>query len=124
MRTEFSRAVRRAAWDRCSGICEAGSCFQILVKGRFTYDHIIPDFDGGKPTLDNCQVICRECDRAKTAADQTAIARTRRLADREIGIATAPRARIRSAGFRQAAPQRSASRPLAKSLPPRVGGLS
>jgi 5-methylcytosine-specific restriction endonuclease McrA len=56
------------------------------MPGRFRYDHRIPDQMGGEPTLENCQVICLGCDKPKTAADQGAIAKAKRLEMRAAGI--------------------------------------
>lgn len=84
-RREFSRKIMAAAFARSKGYCEADGCHTKLQTGRFTYDHRIPDWMGGDPTLDNCQVICRACDRMKTRKDQSDIARVRGAHDRHIG---------------------------------------
>lgn len=84
MRTEFSKAVRVAAFQRCKGRCE--ECGSLLRPGRFTYDHRNPDFMGGAPTLDNCQVLCWGCDKPKTAKDQGHIAKAKRRMAREAGV--------------------------------------
>lgn len=85
-RREFSAKVKLAAWERCDGRCEVQWCNTKLHPGRFTYDHRNPDYFGGEPTLDNCQVICRECDREKTGKDAGAIAKSRRIVKRAAGI--------------------------------------
>lgn len=86
MRREFPNKVRLAAFERCKGICEKLGCNARLHPGRFVYDHIIPDHFGGEPTLDNCQVICRECNREKTNRDAADIAKGRRIRRRAAGI--------------------------------------
>jgi 5-methylcytosine-specific restriction protein A len=83
-RQEFSKKVRLAAWDRCGGHCEG--CTAKLYPGKFTYDHIIPDWMGGEPTLENCQVICSACDKPKTAKDQGDIAKAKRIRAKHAGI--------------------------------------
>lgn len=85
MRQEFSRKTKSLAWDRCGGKCEGPGCGLPLQLGRYTYDHRIPDWIGGANTLDNVQVLCRACDKAKTRKDQATIARVRGAHDRHIG---------------------------------------
>ena len=89
MRREFSAKVCAAAFQRADGRCEGerngDRCGTRLTVGKFRYDHILPDWLGGEPTLANCQVICMACDGAKTQADQTRIAKTKRIRARHIG---------------------------------------
>ena len=85
-RREFPNKIKLAAWDRCGGHCEVPWCNVKLHPGRFTYDHRNPDYFGGDPTLENCQVICRDCDRKKTGRDSSDIAKSRRIIKREAGI--------------------------------------
>jgi 5-methylcytosine-specific restriction endonuclease McrA len=81
-RREFPAAVRRAADKRAGGRCEI--CYR-KHYGEFRRDHIIPDGIGGKPTLENCQIICLPCDRRKTPGDQTRVAKTKRMAKKHDG---------------------------------------
>lgn len=84
-RREFPKAVMRDAFLRANGACEG--CGARLSAGKIEYDHAIPDALGGEPTLDNCQVLCRPCHSAKTGKqDIPAIAKTKRIRDRERGI--------------------------------------
>lgn len=85
-RTNFPTDVRKAALARAAGQCEGAlptgaRCEVVLQVSQFVFDHVVTDFHGGRATLYNCQVLCKDCDRAKTAADQTAIADTRRAYD-------------------------------------------
>ncbi|MCJ2020572.1 HNH endonuclease [Methylobacterium sp. E-065] len=85
-RTNFRPDVRKAARDRAAGKCEGVMptglrCEAVLVAGFYIFDHVLPDYLGGRADLDNCQVLCKDCDRAKTAADQSTIADTRRAFD-------------------------------------------
>lgn len=64
MRREFSAYTKAQAALRANGRCE--ECTARLGDGGFHYDHIIPDAIGGEPTLENCQVLCLTCHRAKT----------------------------------------------------------
>jgi 5-methylcytosine-specific restriction endonuclease McrA len=99
MRHEFSRKVRRQAWERANGRCEGyiwtdggyTRCTAPIDLGRFIYDHIDPDFISGRNDLHNCAVICFECNRAKTARDQGAIAKVKRIRDRQIKALTSKR---------------------------------
>jgi 5-methylcytosine-specific restriction enzyme A len=87
MRREFSKQVRRDAFLRANGCCEGDGCGARLTIGKYAYDHRIPDGLGGEPTLENCQVLCASCHKIKTGQrDVPAIAKTKRIRDREIGI--------------------------------------
>jgi 5-methylcytosine-specific restriction enzyme A len=116
-RREFSKAVRRAALDRANGQCEGSlddgeRCPCRLDRGKFHFDHDIPDWMGGEPTIDNCVVLCIPCHHDKTAGvDIPAIAKAKRIQDRERGIFGCKR-KIESRGFDRSPPQRTASRPL------------
>ncbi len=82
-RQEFSRKTRATAFLRADGKCE--QCTTPLRPGKFIYDHILPDWFGGEPTLENCQVICAACDGKKTPTDQASIAKTKRIRDKHTG---------------------------------------
>jgi 5-methylcytosine-specific restriction endonuclease McrA len=41
---------------------------------------------GGRATMDNCQVICRECHRDKTGRDVSDIAKAKRRERKNLGI--------------------------------------
>jgi 5-methylcytosine-specific restriction endonuclease McrA len=98
-RKEFSRATKRAAWERCGGWCEgqiiAANGERVMfircnapLGAKFTYDHRIPDWIGGDNALDNCQVLCPACDKPKTAIDQGVIAKSKRIQDKRIRAKT------------------------------------
>lgn len=82
-RREFPTKVRVAAFQRSGGLCE--TCSGRLYVGKITYDHILPDWLGGEPTLANCQVLCSACDKVKTRADVGRIAKTKRVEARHTG---------------------------------------
>jgi 5-methylcytosine-specific restriction endonuclease McrA len=72
------------AFMRANGHCE--SCGAHLYVGKFHFDHRIPDAMGGKPTLDNCDVLCRACHSIKTRTkDIPAIAKVKRIHAKHIG---------------------------------------
>lgn len=82
-RHEFPAKVKAAAFQRANGNCEG--CGAKLYPGKYRYDHDLPDWLGGEPTLENCRVKCDGCDKPKTAADQTRIAKTKRQHLNHIG---------------------------------------
>lgn len=87
MRSNFPAKIKVAAFDRCKGHCE--KCSARLYTGKFDYDHVLPDALGGKPTLDNCEVLCDACHSAKTFGkdgDVTRIAKMKRQRNAHIGI--------------------------------------
>ncbi|MGX9980666.1 HNH endonuclease [Methylobacterium fujisawaense] len=115
-RREFSKSVQRDAFVRADGKCEG--CGAKLSVGKFAYDHINPDGLTGEPTLENCQVLCSPCHRAKTDKDIGDIARAKRRSDKHMGVKDPHRRPIQSRGFAKAPPQRNASRPLTKTCNP------
>lgn len=76
-RREFPAKVLYEAFKRANGECEG--CGARLVVGKFQYDHVIADALGGKPTLDNCQVLCTACHGLKTPSDTTKAAKVKRI---------------------------------------------
>jgi hypothetical protein len=84
-RREFSNRVKMDAWDRCGGKCEQCGC--LLRPAGFIFNHRIPDYVGGDPTLANCEVLCRACDLGRTfGEDIPKIAKVRRIRKRQAGI--------------------------------------
>lgn len=88
-RREFPKAVRAAAFLRSKGYCE--ECGTRLLPGRFAYDHVLPDSLGGKPTLENCAVLCSggraTCHGIKTAdRDIPMIAKADRIREKRLGL--------------------------------------
>jgi hypothetical protein len=113
MRREFPKQVKRDALRRAADKCEGDNC-GVLFGMKFHFDHVIADGLGGEPTLENCAVLCHQCHDEKTRKhDVPLIAKVKRISDKHNGIRTT-RHKIQSAGFRKAAPQRTASRPLGK----------
>lgn len=61
----FSPAVRQKVYERQDGICN-------VCKGSFDIaemeaDHVTPWSQGGKTEEENCQMLCRECNRRKSS---------------------------------------------------------
>jgi HNH endonuclease len=62
-REPLPRDVRLAVWQRDRGRCrECGSGFDLQ------YDHVIPLALGGASGVDNLQLLCGDCNRAKGAS--------------------------------------------------------
>lgn len=88
MRREFHPKIMIAAWDRANGRCEiCGPSSMKLAPGNIFYDHINPDGNGGEPTLDNCQVLCRNHHDTKThKEDVPRIAKMKRQKRKQAGV--------------------------------------
>lgn len=60
----FTANQKREAYERQGGICPiCGGHFEI---DEMEADHITPWSQGGKTTSDNCQMLCKECNRRKS----------------------------------------------------------
>lgn len=59
--------LRAQALERDHGLCQA--CLPDSITLATEVDHIIPLHRGGKDELRNLQSLCRECHRAKSAAE-------------------------------------------------------
>jgi 5-methylcytosine-specific restriction endonuclease McrA len=57
------RPVRQAVWER-----DGGRCVQCGADFELQFDHVIPVALGGASTVENLQVLCGPCNRAKGAA--------------------------------------------------------
>jgi 5-methylcytosine-specific restriction endonuclease McrA len=83
-RQEFSDKTKRAAWDRCGGICECG-CLKPIHRAQ--YDHIVPCGLGGGNDLDNCQVLTQSCHAKKTRKrDVPSISKAVRIIEKRAGL--------------------------------------
>ncbi|WP_342148944.1 HNH endonuclease family protein [Methylorubrum sp. SB2] len=59
----FSSAMRREAYERQQGICpDCGKHYELEAMEA---DHITPWHEGGKTTVANCQMLCKEDNRRK-----------------------------------------------------------
>ena len=61
----FSRAVKRKVYRSQSGKCKI--CGEPFDISNMEADHITPWSEGGKTIEENCQMLCRECNRKKSA---------------------------------------------------------
>lgn len=60
----FDRRMIRSAYERQQGIC--ANCHQHFEIEEMEADHITPWHEGGKTVSENCQMLCRECNRRKS----------------------------------------------------------
>lgn len=116
-RTEFSQAVRKAAFRRCckpDGIPKCETCGNQLRAGGIIYEHDLADGLGGKPTFENCKVHCKNCAKEKTIKeDNPRMAKADRVLKTNFGL-KAKKTKIHSRGFGKAEGQRRASTPVNK----------
>ncbi len=115
MRREFSRATKKAAWERCHReyyhgpadiinkmpTCEAPGCGAPFFEERPEYHHIIPAAFGGMGDnrLDNCLVVHKRCHKRLTAdvtIPQTS--KANRILEKRAGLRR-PKQKIQSRGF-------------------------
>ena len=61
----FSDRMKREAYERQDGICPA--CGERFTLEQMEGDHITPWAEGGATTANNCQMLCRRCNRIKGA---------------------------------------------------------
>ena len=61
----FPDDIKLAVWERQKHVCPL--CQKEFDFNLMEGDHITPSRDGGRTTEDNCQMLCRECNRRKGA---------------------------------------------------------
>ena len=60
----FTDAQKLSAYERQMGFCS--DCGQHFELSQMEADHITPWCDGGRTVADNCQMLCKECNRRKS----------------------------------------------------------
>ncbi|MBR4631670.1 MAG: HNH endonuclease [Treponema sp.] len=60
----FSDNEKLQAYTKQNGICK--TCGKHFELEEMEADHITPWSQGGKTNLENCQMLCRECNRRKS----------------------------------------------------------
>lgn len=60
----FTDSQKRSAYERQNGICP--NCNNHFEITEMEADHITPWYLGGKTIPENCQMLCRECNRRKS----------------------------------------------------------
>ena len=61
----FDDTVKRTVYERQNGVCL--KCKKHFAIEEMEADHITPWSQGGKTTIENCQMLCRECNRRKSS---------------------------------------------------------
>lgn len=85
-RLEFTGKIKAAAYERCGGRCEGADCgYEFQPGDRVEFDHIVPDAMRKNNSIENCQVLCIDCHKAKTKRDVTAIAKAKRVEKKHNG---------------------------------------
>lgn len=60
----FSDSQKTTAYEKQRGICK--KCGETFELSKMEADHITPWHEGGKTIPDNCQMLCKECNRRKS----------------------------------------------------------
>ena len=60
----FSDAMKQKAFESHNGICK--SCAKKFEMSDMEADHIMPWAEGGKTNEQNCQMLCKQCNRRKS----------------------------------------------------------
>ena len=60
----FTESQKRAAYEKQNGICK--NCGKHFELNEMEADHITPWHSGGQTSNDNCQMLCRDCNRRKS----------------------------------------------------------
>lgn len=118
-RRRISTKERVAIFTRNDGICHLCNG-PITVGQAWEVSHDIPLELGGADEGDNLKPAHKTCHRDHTAkVDQPNIGRAKRRAAAHIGAKVRNGPPLKSAPFAKADPQKRASKPLARDLPPR-----
>ena len=60
----FTESQKRAAYEKQNGICK--NCGKHFELNEMEADHITPWHSGGQTLNENCQMLCRDCNRRKS----------------------------------------------------------
>ena len=60
----FTASQKRSAYEKQNGICK--NCGKHFDIKEMEADHITPWHAGGKTSVDNCQMLCKDCNRRKS----------------------------------------------------------
>lgn len=102
--TAIPPRVRVRVFDRDKGICQCGCTIKIQAGDKWETDHTIAIANGGTNTESNLRTLLAAHHKIKTRADVAEKSMTYRKRAKHLGLRPT----------RQAAPQRSASRPIEK----------
>jgi hypothetical protein len=59
----FADSQKRESYERQQGIC--AKCGEHFEVAEMEADHITPWHEGGKTIAENCQMLCKDCNRRK-----------------------------------------------------------
>jgi len=103
--------VRVRIFDRYDGCCQCGCNRKIMAGESWDAEDTIAIINGGQRRESNLKPWLSEHHPKKTALDVAEKSRVYRKRAKFLGVMP-KRQKIQSAGFRKAAPQRTASRPI------------
>ena len=63
---ELKRQGRSGVWLARQLPCSDNYVYKLFSKKTMNTDHITPWHAGGRTIADNCQMLCRECNRRKS----------------------------------------------------------
>ncbi len=61
----FTPNQKREVFETQNGLCPA--CNKVFTIEEMEADHITPWIEGGKTNIDNCQMLCKHCNRTKSS---------------------------------------------------------
>jgi 5-methylcytosine-specific restriction protein A len=89
-RKNFTLTTIKQRLEHCKWQCEwtedGKRCSTIVTKGRFEADHHLEDRLGGKPTFENCKILCTDHHKIKTAQNSGLIAKVRRQEAKDLRV--------------------------------------
>lgn len=62
----FSDSIKQKVYERQNGVCT--KCNEQFDLSQMEADHITPWHEGGRTIEENCQMLCRDCNRRKSGA--------------------------------------------------------
>lgn len=60
----FTESQKRSAYEKQKGLCK--KCNKHFKLNEMEADHITPWHEGGKTNYENCQMLCKDCNRKKS----------------------------------------------------------
>lgn len=96
-RKPFAKSVKAAVLKRSGGMCEDPGCDRVGTD----FDHVKPVAIGGESTLENCALLCRDCNASKGIQEAKAAAKADRAGGRSGQYARRARngSKMQSRGF-------------------------
>lgn len=118
-RRAISKATRVRIFLAAEGACHLCGLRIDALKQPWQVEHVKPLSMGGKDDETNMRPAHVECHAVKTAEEAGSRAKADRAGAHHLGMRRPTT--LQGAGFTKYAPQRKASTPLSKALPPRRG---